>query len=136
MNRAIEWTRKAKDGYPPAAFITSDIYGCCVLVVWECDTAKLRKCWRRYHPKTEIPDKDLFLPEGFSDTAVTLSEDGYHMIAFTDKKPNINIICHECLHLAARSLWGRGIRFSYGNQEPYAYFLGWISQAVYDAIYT
>lgn len=51
-------------------------------------------------------------------------------IASFIEKPTNKIIAHESIHLVNKIFRDRGIKIDYGNDEPQAYFMGWIFKEI------
>lgn len=56
------------------------------------------------------------------------------IVCFSVKKPKPSIIAHESLHLAYKYLHPKGLHLSIGEEEAYAYFIGFLAGEIHRVI--
>ena len=47
---------------------------------------------------------------------------------------NINVICHEALHITVTTLDDAGMEMSESSEEAYAYLIGWVAEQIQTVI--
>jgi len=56
-------------------------------------------------------------------------------ILLLDPSATIDIITHEALHIVNMLFRDKGIKWSYNNDEPAAYMLGWLTNEIQKVVY-
>jgi len=56
----------------------------------------------------------------------------YAIVFFKDIKPTPKIIVHECIHLKNMLFKDRCIKLDRDNDEPEAYFTGWLFSVIFE----
>jgi len=106
--------------------VTDEIYLNTIIII-ETDNEESLK---QFNILSEMPDFNDFLgcvlPGKFNG-------DNCQFVIFNGK-PDISTIAHECYHVVSNVMYIADIEFDCRNDEPGAYFLGWITKKVYDFV--
>lgn len=89
---------------------------------WDFVNEEYGKDW---YPKLGVESEACFFPNPQPDGK---SE---YVVAFL-KKPSGSVISHESSHVVHKLFEDRGIHLDTVNDEPFAYFLGWVYQQIED----